>query len=112
MTIKEKKALLLEMLEKSGGNVTKAAKKANISREMFYKYIQKDKNFKAKVEEIRESLVDYAESKLLMKINEGDLTAIMFFLKNSPVAKMRGWGEKHEVKHEGKMEIEVIDPFE
>lgn len=112
MTIKEKKILLLKTLEANGGNISKAAEAANISRGTFYNYMQKDKKFRAKVEEIKEGLVDFAESKLLVKITEGDLTAIMFFLKNSPVAKMRGWGEKHEVKHEGKMEIEVIDPFE
>jgi hypothetical protein len=42
----------------------------------------------------REALLDLAESQLYKKIEEGDLTSIIFALKT--IGKSRGYVERHE----------------
>ena len=51
-------------------------------------------SFKAIVDEIQESLIDNAESKLQKLINEDSPVAILFYLKTR--AKSRGYIERQE----------------
>ena len=94
MTKEETKAKLLVSLNNSFGNISKACEKLKISRRTFYNYIQEDKEFKEAVEEIEESLIDLGESELYNQITEGNVTAIIFFLKTK--GKKRGYVERTE----------------
>ena len=99
---KTKKETFLIALENELGHISKACKQAKIHRQTYYLWIKKDKDFKQKCEDVQESFLDLAESKLLEKINDGDNTCIIFFLKTK--GKSRGYIEKQEV--------ELVKPFD
>ena len=90
-----KKELFLQGLELNLGNISKACKQANISRQTYYRWIE-DESFSELCDNIKEGLIDLAENQLLNKINKGDITAIIFFLKCK--GKKRGYTEKQEVE--------------
>lgn len=95
------KKRLLEAMEKSLGVVTQACKKANISRETYYQYYRTDPEFKEKIDSIQDIALDFAETMLMKNISEGDTTSTIFFLKTK--GKKRGYIEKSEVEHSGKI---------
>jgi len=110
----QKKELFLKIFEKNAGNVSATCRGVNITRRLFYQWCEKDEEFKKKVEEVREGLIDYAESMLLKKIKNEDLGAIIFFLKTQ--GKKRGYSEKQnevnvniDSKKIEKVEVEFID---
>ena len=53
--------------------------------------------FKEAVSQVEESLIDWVESKLMKRIEDGDAHAITFFLKTK--GKSRGYAEKVEYDH-------------
>ena len=91
-----KKDTFLAALAKNLGHISKACKSANIHRQTYYLWIEKDEAFKDKCDDVQESFLDLAESKLLEKIKDGDNTCIIFFLKTK--GKKRGYVEKQEVE--------------
>lgn len=89
-------ALKIEQIEKSlranGGFISKTAKSLNVNYQAIWDRIQRSSKLKQSYEEIKESYLDLAESALLVKIRDGDLGAICFFLKCQ--GKKRGYIEK------------------
>lgn len=90
----EKKAQVLKIFEKKGANVSATCSAANIGRRTFYYWRENDKDFDVACKDIEDSLVDFAESMLVEKINDKDLTAIIFYLKTK--GKDRGYVERTE----------------
>lgn len=90
---------MLEALEKSLGIVTTACKTAGVARSTHYGWIDTDPEYKASVEAVSDIAIDFAESRLHKKIESGDTTAIIFYLKTK--AKKRGYVERQEIQHEG-----------
>lgn len=101
LTDKQKK--FLEALENSAGIVSTACKKMKISRQTYYNWKKKNEKFAEGVEEIKEGVIDFAESMLLQKIKEGDTTSIIFFLKTK--GRHRGYVETKELEVNAKVEI-------
>jgi len=91
-----KKAAMLEALERSLGIVSTAAKAANIDRQTHYNWLKDDPNYKAAVEAIQESVIDFAESHLYKLIKEGNPAANIFYLKTK--GKNRGYIERQEIE--------------
>jgi len=100
----DKQNLMLEMLEKSAGNVSVACKKVGISRQTHYQWSDDSDTYKSKVEDIQEGLIDFAETKLMEQIKEGNTTASIFFLKTK--GKGRGYVEKVEQAISGSLGLE------
>lgn len=98
----KKKSDFLFALKNKRGNISEACTAANIGRNTYYQWIEKDDDFKQKAEDTQESLIDLAESKLMENIEDNDNTSIIFFLKTK--GKKRGYIEKQEV--------EVQKPFD
>lgn len=96
----------LEIYRKSAGLMTTACEKYGCYRSTIYDMIKRDSEFARKIEEINEKRIDFAESKLMEKINEGDTTSILFFLKTK--GRSRGYVEKHEVAVESDEEIKEM----
>lgn len=94
----------LEVYATKMGNVSKACKAANISRQTFYDWM-KDKQFAGKVDEVREGLLDFAEHQLLSNIRDGKTAEILFYLKTK--GKGRGYIERQEVDTVGDKMFEV-----
>jgi hypothetical protein len=85
----------IEAIRDSRGVVTTVAKRLNCTRQTVYRLIKKYATVKEALDDERESLKDFAEGKLLSQINEGNITAIIFYLKTQ--AKDRGYVEKQEI---------------
>lgn len=102
-TAANKKAFL-QKLEKTLGNVTAACKEIGIRRETYYHWKQKDKAFAKQVEECNESAIDFVESALMKQIQDGNATAIIFFLKTK--GRDRGYVEKLQVDQKTELRLE------
>ena len=100
--IKLKKESFLKALHNNLGHISKSCDAANICRATYYKWTKDDEQFKEDVDSVNEGMVDHVEHQLLQKINKGDTTAIIFFLKTN--GKDRGYSERQE--------FEIIKPIE
>lgn len=86
-----------KILKAKAGNISETAKALNVSRRCVYDWLEDDLTFKQAYDDQLESLIDFAESKLLSSINNGSDTATIFFLKTK--GKVRGYVEKSEIDH-------------
>lgn len=86
-----------------------ACRKTGITRQTFYRWIEKDFELKARVEEAIEkgsSLInDMAESTLIQNIKDNELTAVIFWLKN----RHEKFRTKVQLSGKIKNEIELSD---
>lgn len=105
MAAQYKAADIADALTKSKGIVSQAAKMLGCSRVTIYKYIKEYATVQQAVEDARESIIDFAEVKLYEQINEGNMTAIIFFLKT--IGRNRGYVERQEVTGANGGAIEV-----
>lgn len=96
----------LDAIPGSGGMITTIAKRVRCSRPTVYKAMERYPTVKQAIEDERDKNIDLAETKLLEQINEGNTTAIIFFLKT--VGKRRGYVEKRIVSVEGWSEFEQM----
>ena len=88
-----------------------AAKKGlSISRSGISRRVAKSPELQAACEEATERVLDVAENRLLKMINEGDRTAIIFFLKCK--GKSRGYIEGREISSEVRATVKVRNPFD
>lgn len=85
---------MAEIYKKKGCNITATCAALNITRQTFYNRKAKSKKLQELISEADESLLDFAESKLVEHINDGDVTSLIFFLKTK--GKKRGYVEKSE----------------
>lgn len=85
---------IAEVYKKKGCNITAACAALNITRQTFYTRKAKSKKLQELIDEADESLLDFAESKLVEHINNNDITSLIFFLKTK--GKKRGYVERTE----------------
>ena len=90
-----KKEAFLSVLFNSEGNISKSCIKSNISRTSVYQWINEDVDFKDRVEQVGDELLDMVESALIQKIKDGNLPAIIFYSK--PQGQGRGYIERQYV---------------
>jgi hypothetical protein len=91
---KDRQERFLNHFSEGKGIISYACQNTGITRACYYKWMENDPKFKEKCEEINEEVIDTVESKLLSAINNGDLTAIIFYLKTK--GKKRGYVERVE----------------
>lgn len=80
----------------NAGNLSLTAEALGIDRSTLWEWRKKYPELEQMLNDYDESLGDLAESKLMMAINEGNLTAIIFYLKTKH--KGRGYIEGQEIK--------------
>ena len=97
------KGNMLAALERTLGVVSTAAKIAGIDRTTHYFWMSEDADYAAKVAELKNVALDFAETKLHAAIESMDTNAIKFFLKTQ--GKQRGYIEQNEVNVTGLEEI-------
>jgi len=88
------KKQLEDVLRSVGGIQAAAARKLGISRQAINKRVRGDAKLSAICDEVVEVNVDLAESKLLTAIKDGNMTAVIFYLKTK--GKARGYVERQE----------------
>lgn len=87
----ENKDKFLVAYEQKAGNVSQACEAIGIARQTFYEWCHKDDIFNTRQQEVKDTLVDFAEATLLTLIKEKNPTATIFFLKTQ--GKHRGYVE-------------------
>ena len=85
---------IVQIYEKKGCNITATCSALGISRKTFYEWKEKKKKLAEGLEAAEESIIDFAESKLVEHINNDDVQALIFFLRTK--GKKRGYVEKTE----------------
>jgi len=90
------------------GLISVAARRLGVDRSAIYQAAKKHPEVKQAIEDARERTTDLAEGKLFQKINDGDNTAIIFYLKTQ--AKQRGYVERQEVTgaEGGELTVRVV----
>ena len=88
MELSNQQEEFLDVLEKSLGVVSVALQKTELERTQYEQWL-KNTEFKKRIDRINEMSIDFVENKLLLKIKDGDLSAIQFYLKTK--GKKRGY---------------------
>lgn len=106
---------LLKALRNHGGLVSPACNDVGISRQQYYYYLKHDKEFAEAVDDINEETIDFVESKLLEKIEQGSERSILFFMKYK--GKKRGYSDNIDITSNGEtintisnINIKVVEP--
>ena len=95
-TLSDKKEKFLQILELNSGNVSVSCKKSNIGRQTYYQWKEADQEFADACVDVKEGLLDFAESQLQGLIKESNVIATIFFLKTK--GKKRGYDETHKIQ--------------
>jgi len=108
-TPKKRKMIIKKDLElaidKQGGLITYIANSMGFSRQAIHKAIKRFK-LEDKLQEARDKVLDLAESKLIEEIQNGNLLAIIFYLKT--IGKKRGYIQKQELEADVQQTIHTI----
>lgn len=97
---------IIKALEETHGLIGLAADTAGVHRSTVSRYIREFPSVAEAADDAQEQLYDMVESKLFEKIEAGDLTAIIFFLKTR--CKHRGYIEKQEIEFPKDIVIRVV----
>ena len=92
---KKQKQFIKAFADLTACNVSATCKQVNITRKQFYNWYNNIPEFQEAIEEARESLLDFAETKLHQNIMNGNEASIFFFLKTK--GKKRGYVERQEI---------------
>lgn len=88
-------AQIITALQASAGIMTAAARALGMERSSLWRRISKSAKLTAVLQEVRESVLDLAESSLLKALQRGDAWATCFYLKC--LGKQRGYVERQEL---------------
>jgi hypothetical protein len=106
---KPDRSIIKEAIVKAYGNLSTAAKSLSIERATLYAWIESE-GLEEAVQEGRNKRLDFAESMLDKGMKDGNMTAIIFYLKTQ--GKSRGYVERQEVTGaDGKklFEVTIVD---
>ena len=76
------KRKFVELYRQLMGHITNTCAGCGISRGTYYNWLDSDKNFALAVAEAEAELNDEIREVLIQKAGEGDMTAVIFYLKN------------------------------
>ena len=79
--LKKKKQAFLKFFKSNYSNISESCKSVNISRQIYYDWMQYDLVFRNEVELYHESTIDLAEEILIEKMQNGVKWALDFGLK-------------------------------
>jgi hypothetical protein len=85
----------LKAVKGSKGFITNVAKRLKCSRPTVYKLLEQYPELKSAISDERESQKDHVEIQLFKQIDQGNIAAIIFYLKTQ--AKDRGYIERQEL---------------
>lgn len=84
-------------LKESGGIMSQAAEALGVSRTAVYNFVNDYPELRTFRDEIREELLDTAESSILLAMMSGNLEIAKWYLTRMGVG--RGWAERHQFQH-------------
>ena len=77
-----KKDKFIDAYKKTNGNITDSASIAGIERKTYYNWLKDDNTFALEILDSEANLNDEIRQVLIAKAGEGDMTAVIFYLKN------------------------------
>lgn len=77
-----KKALFVDFYTRLNGNISDSCAAVPISRQTYYDWLEADEIFRNAIIEAESGLNDTIRQLLIDKAGSGDMTAIIFYLKN------------------------------
>lgn len=77
-----KKEKFIDAYKKTNGNITDSAAITGIDRGTYYNWLDADKEFAMAILDSEADLNDQIRQVLISKAAEGDMTAVIFYLKN------------------------------
>lgn len=101
------KKQIAKALKSCGGFVSQTAKKLNVSASNIYAWMDRHPELKELKQDIEESYLDLAETKLLKLVDSADLGAVCFYLKCK--GKKRGYVEKQVIANTHVIEKNLDD---
>ena len=96
---------ILKVFKSKVANISATCDALNIDRSTFYDWRSKYPELGEKLKDVEEGLIDFAETRLYEKVNDGDLTAIIFYLKTK--GKKRGYIEGQEINANVSSDIDI-----
>lgn len=87
---------IIEALENNTGFMSQTANALKINRVTLWQYIKASPTLTEAVAQVKESLIDFAESQLKTNINDGKETSLIYFLNCK--ARARGYGNFKQVE--------------
>lgn len=84
-----------DAITKSKGMITYAAKMLGCNRSTVHSYVNNFEVCREAVDDARAGMLDNAELQLANQIQDGNITAIIFYLKT--IGKHRGYIERHDI---------------
>ena len=76
-----KKAKLVELWGQTKGHITDMCRTVDVTRDTFYRWLKKDKDFNQAIQNAEWDLHDDVRDALIQKIADGSSTDIQFYLK-------------------------------
>lgn len=77
-----KKEKFINAYKQTNGNITDSASIAGVSRRTYYEWLEKDEKFALNILDSEADLNDEIRQVLISKAADGDMTAVIFYLKN------------------------------
>lgn len=88
------KEKILKSLKENMGIISNVCEETNITLDQFNQLIESDPDFAEKVKQVKDFCLDFVESKLFKLIEDENIGAISFYLKEQ--GSSRGYGNKTE----------------
>lgn len=99
-----------QAITEAQGLISVAARRLGVNRSTIYSAINRHPTVAEALQDARERTTDLAEGKLYGKINDGDITAIIFYLKTQ--GKSRGYIERQERVLSGTLDVRTLSDEE
>lgn len=104
-----KKQKFLEAYKQTNGNITDSASIAGINRGTYYLWLKEDDDFAMQVLDSEANLNDEIRQVLISKAAEGDMTAVIFYLKNRHPDFKQGPQVLQQINIDKSNNIEFVD---
>lgn len=105
---KQKKARLVEAMERHLGNITMACREVGLSRKTFYRYYENDIEFRESIDDMENVKLDFAELHLFKQIKMDIPSSTQFYLDRK--GRRRGYERKDTIQHQGNVNV-VFQPI-
>lgn len=102
----EKKEQALALFKSAASNVSYTCDSMGITRKCWYDWRKEDEAFDAKVLEIEQRNIDFAESQMMRNIKAGKETSLIFFLLNRAPDR---WKDKRNIEFGGSVKLIEVD---
>ena len=106
----DSKEVFLKSFARNLGHISKSCKAANVSRRSYYLWVKDDPEFVRSCNDVKEAVIDVAESQLLRNVKRGYEKSIFFMLDRQ--ARHRGYGKEETVNVKTTITVTLVDDEE